>query len=84
MNSDDAKTIMVTWHDAISYKKGDKVPATLTTFETTGILVKEDENYVIIEKPITINIHTGENHPGGEKPNFYLIPRGMIEKIKNL
>lgn len=82
MNKKDSGKVKIVWHDAISYRTGNKIPDSISIFETTGLLVKEDNNYVIIEKPITINTLTGKNYPENRQPTFYSIPRGMIEKIE--
>lgn len=73
--------VKILWHDAISYRTGDKIPLSVSILKTTGLLVKEENAYIIIEKPITINTRTGENYPD-KQPTFYLIPSGMIEKIE--
>jgi len=75
------KRVRITWHDAISYRTGDKIPLSISTFETTGLLAKEHSDYIVIAKPITINIRTDKNYPD-KQPTFYFIPRGMIEKIE--
>ena len=81
MNKNNLKRVRVLWQDAISYRTGDKIPDSTSALETTGLLAKEDSNYVVIEKPTTINTRTSENYPD-KTPTFYFIPRGMIEKIE--
>lgn len=84
MNKNDLQKVKIVWQDATSYRIGDKIPHSISIFETTGLLVKEDKDYVIIEKPITINTLTGKNYPENNQPTFYSIPRGMIETIEQL
>lgn len=81
MNKNNSKMVKILWQDAISYRTGDTVPHSVSTLETTGLLAKEHGDYVVIEKPITINTRTGEHYPD-KTPAFYFIPRGMIEKIE--
>lgn len=81
MSKNNTKKVKILWHDAISYRVGDKIPHFISTFETTGMLAKEDDDYVVIEKPVTTNTRTGRNYPD-KTPTFYFIPRGMIEKIE--
>lgn len=81
MNKNNSKMVKILWQDAISYRTGDKIPLSVSILETTGLLVKEDGDYVIIEKPVTINTRTGKNYPD-KTPTFSFIPRGMIEKIE--
>lgn len=83
MNKNNIQEVKILWHDAISYKTGDKIPVSISIIETTGMLVKENDDYVIIEKPVTINTRTGQNYPD-KQPAFYSIPRGMIEKIEQI
>lgn len=81
MNKNNSKMVKILWQDAISYRTGDRIPHSISILETAGLLAKEDDNYVIIEKPVTINTQTGKNYPD-KQPTFYFIPRGMIEKIE--
>lgn len=81
MNKNNLRKVRIVWQDAISYRTGDKIPHSISIFETIGLLAKEDGDYVVIEKPITINTRTGINYPD-KQPTFYFIPRGMIEKIE--
>jgi hypothetical protein len=84
MNKNNLQKVKIVWQDATSYKIGDKIPHSISIFETTGLLAKENDNYVIIEKPITINALTGKNYPEEKYPTFCFIPRGMIEKIEQI
>ena len=61
MNKNNTKEVKILWHDAISYKTGDKIPVSISILETTGLLIKENGDYVIIENPVTINTRTGKN-----------------------
>ena len=77
MNKNNLQKVKIVWQDAISYRIGDKIPHSISIFETTGLVVKEDNNYTIIEKPITINTLTGKNYPD-KQPYFFSIPKATI------
>ncbi|HUX80881.1 MAG TPA: hypothetical protein VMV38_00995 [Candidatus Paceibacterota bacterium] len=75
------KKVRVYWSDAALYGPKNKVDQ-LTLMETIGILEKENENFIIIRAPKNIRRTDGTAHPADVQPTFYLIPRGMIEKIE--
>lgn len=75
--------VKILWQDAISYRTGDKIPLSVSILETTGLLAKEDNDFVVVEKPVTINTRTGKSYPD-KAPTFYFIPRGMIESIESV
>jgi hypothetical protein len=74
------KKVCVHWSDAALYGPKNKVTQ-LTQMETIGILEKEDRDFLIIRSPKNIRRVDGTSHPDTQ-PTFYLIPRGMIEKIE--
>ena len=74
--------IKVVWKDAIVYSSKDKLPTSLPLMETVGFLEKENKTFVIIKDPHTINLKKNTLHPRGNKPTFYYIPKGMIQKIE--
>jgi len=77
MNKNNPKKVRVLWQDAISHRTGDKIPLSISNFETIGLLVNENDNCVLIKKPVTINTKTGKNYPD-KQPNFFLIPKVLI------
>lgn len=77
MNRNNLNKARILWQDAISYKTGDKIPQSVSVFETTGLLIEENDDYVIVEKPITTDTKTGKGYPD-KQPNFFLIPKVAI------
>lgn len=83
MKKNNLGTVRIVWEDAISYRTGDTVPHSMSIFETTGLLVKEDGEYVVIERPVTIDTQSGKNYPD-KTPTFYFIPRCLITKMESM
>lgn len=85
------KKVRIKWNDALAIfpkRKGDnlflkKEDTVLSPMETTGILTRDYEDYVIVENPITINKETKKRHPEKD-PTFYMIPRGMIISVEEI
>jgi hypothetical protein len=71
--------VKIIWNDAVVFSPHTK-NVRLSRMETTGILEKDTEKYVIIREPKTIRQNGGKTHPD-KTPNFYIIPRGMIISI---
>lgn len=80
--SDLPQIIRVQWNDAVLYSPKNRVTE-LTPMETTGILEREEEHFIIIRNPKTVRRTDGTSHPD-KQPTFYFIPRGMIEKIERI
>ena len=76
------KKVKIIWLDILKYGSDTKnlVP---TTMITEGYLVEEDKEKIIVSKPVTINKRTNKNHPE-KNPNFYFIPRGLVQEIKEM
>lgn len=81
MNKNNPKKVKILWQDAISYRAGNKVPLSVTPMETVGLLVKEDDHFLLIGVPKTVKRTNGSTYPD-KQPTFYFIPRGMIENIE--
>ena len=82
MNELDLGThIEVTWNDAKLFQPINR-DIELSKMMTTGFLERKNDRYVLVRKPITINIRTRKKHPPEGEPTFYYIPTSMIEKIK--
>jgi len=74
------KKISIDWIDVNKFYDGfDSEP---TKMYTEGTLKKFNENYLIVEKPETINIIEMKNHPI-KKPELYFIPLSLIMNIKD-
>ena len=73
--------VTVTWVDALLYHPDtqNKIPSTM---RTTGTLVSEEGEYIIIEDQSTIKISDGCEYPSGRKPKYFTIPKGFIQKIE--
>ncbi len=80
-NNFNQKEIVVYWNDASLFSPKRKAIA-VSPMETRGFIEKEYDDYYLIKNPITINRATQESHPQKQNPTFYLIPKGMIEKIE--
>lgn len=74
--------IKVLWYDTRIFSPQSSV-VDISVMETVGFLEKETKNHYIIQKPVTINISKNLKHPEKD-PSFYLIPKGMVEKIEFL
>lgn len=58
--------------------RGKHVPK---SYVTEGKLIRESEEYVIIQNPLTLDIDLGENAPT-KIPNKYFIPKSVISEIR--
>lgn len=71
--------LIVTWQDAVIYHPPyDGTEITPTATETSGILVKKTDEYIILKNTVT-KILDSESR---EKNTYSYIPQGMIEEIK--
>lgn len=75
------KEIMVVWLDPVIYKSGWKADH-VSKMETTGILIKEETDFLIIKNPISHNIETKKPHPEDKKPTFLIIPKRLIVSMQ--
>lgn len=76
------KKVKIIWNDAKLFSPKDQ-EVRLTKMETIGLLKQEFNGYIIVQNPTTINLYTKENHPG-DKPNFYYIPKVLIQIMEDL
>ena len=74
------KKITITWHDVRVYSPQQK-QVSLSEMKTSGLLVKETEDFYFVKDPITVRVESGRPHPE-EKPTFYLIPKSMAVSIE--
>lgn len=77
------KRITVIWKDAVIFDAFSKIPKSLPTITTTGILVKSSDAFVILNRT-----HSSSNQSEMAKPkssaSFFYIPKAMIVKIIEL
>lgn len=69
--------IKVIWLDPVIYKAGWKADH-VSKMETTGILFKENGDFVVLKDPINYNIETKKLHPENKKTTFLIIPKRLI------
>jgi len=76
------KKIKITWLDILDYGPDTKdlVP---TVMITKGILYEEREDNIIVSKSETMNTRNNKKHPE-KNPNFYFIPKGLVQKIEDV
>lgn len=76
------KVVGVYWDDIFAYNEDYSGPHRPTQMYTEGIMTKQDQKYIWITDPETINMNKRINHPN-TKPKIYIIPKGMINNIQN-
>lgn len=86
--------VKVLWNDAVIYDRYSDISQGLSKMETTGELVKQMGSYLIIKDPITKNL-TRPDKSGWvikcyrrlkfkkQRPRFFYIPLGMIQRYRN-
>lgn len=72
--------IKIIWQDTKMFSPKNKY-IELSIMETVGFFENEYDDYLLVKNIETKNIKTGKKHPE-QDPSFYLIPKGMIEKIE--
>lgn len=77
------KYITVTWKDATFYHLG-HIPSGCSCMETSGVLLKETDKYILIGKPKSIRRPDGKPYPETSEPKYFLIPKGMVETMKEI
>jgi len=87
------KLVKVIWRDAVVFNS-ENIPSSPSIEETTGILIAEESDYVLIRQPRTRTI--GKNKMSGfvnsifsqlswwfkSHPTFFYIPKGMIDTLE--
>lgn len=76
------KRVHIRWDDARLISSAQPT-AKLSPMETAGTVVDVTDVFVIVSKPRTIRVLERTKHPPGKQPTFYIIPRGMIRKIRH-
>jgi hypothetical protein len=76
------KKIKIRWSDARLFSPQQKEIG-ISLMETRGAIAFENDDYLIVQNPTTINTNTNQPHPK-ESPTFYLIPKVMIQSVENL
>lgn len=76
------KKIKVKWVDAVLY--GPSGQDEITEMKTSGILIRDSKDFLIIKNPKTTKIKTKKKHPKKGTPSFYFIPKGMVLKIEEI
>lgn len=76
------KKVKIIWLDILKYGPDTKDLCPVMMI-TKGFIEKQDEEKIIISKPVTINMRTNKKHPE-KKPTFYFIPKGLIQEITDL
>jgi len=74
------KIIRIKWIDAGIYSPKRKT-ISLSQMESSGIIVREDDDYIVLAEPTTRRMSDESKHPT-DNPTFYIIPRGMIVAIE--
>jgi hypothetical protein len=74
--------VKIIWQDTKMFSPKNK-HIELSTMETVGFFENEYDDYLLVKNIETKNIKTGKKHPK-QDPYFYLIPKGMVEKIKTI
>lgn len=82
MSKKTGEIIVIEWIDAVYINQHSDIghPSTMVT---TGILVKDYGDCLLIKNPKTEKKETGESHPK-KQPVFYCIPRELILNIKEI
>lgn len=75
------KEIKVVWLDPVIYKAGWKADH-VSKMETTGVLFKDEKDFLVIKDPISHNIETKKLHPENKKPTFLIIPKQLIVSMQ--
>ncbi len=76
------KYLKITWNDASLFSPSKKY-INVSIMETVGYLEIENNEFIIVSNPITVNKTSQKKHPD-TNPTFYLIPKGMIVNIETL
>jgi hypothetical protein len=84
MNKGD--NVKVSWLDAVLYSREtpNKFDLEPTKMMTTGILISEDGNGVVLESPKTIYGESGAEVLKQAGATFLFIPHGMIVEISKI
>jgi len=77
------KHVVVTWKDASFYHLGN-IPAGCTDMETSGTLMRETDEYILIGDPKSYKLPNRTPYPETGSPKYFLIPKGMVEHIKEI
>jgi len=72
--------VKIIWNDAVLLSPNVKTKK-LSKMETIGFLVEENDKFIIVSEPKTINIETRQKHPK-KQPTFYFIPKGMVVSME--
>lgn len=73
-------TIAVYWLDILAYDLKYTGKIMPTPMLTEGVLIKETDEYIIVDNPETLNLMNSTNHPQ-VKPKRCYIPKAMITEI---
>lgn len=78
------KKVRILWNDArlFFYKKTNDI--SLTKMETEGYIEKENATYYIVKNILTRNLDTMKDHPDGNMPNFFYIPKAFVLSVNEI
>lgn len=76
------KKVKILWNDAHLFFHRNTKQIKLFQMETEGYIEREEKGYYVVKNTSTKNIETNKNHPSGEKPNFFFIPKSFVISIK--
>ena len=85
MQKDNSKSVKIWWEDAVIYSSKTKARNRKfrpTPMVTEGVVVRDNTEGVVIEKPHTIYVKSQKPVIAQEGATFLFIPKGMIRKIK--
>ncbi|MEX2410132.1 MAG: hypothetical protein WD607_01965 [Candidatus Paceibacterota bacterium] len=80
------KVKTIKWLDAVSYYNLKEMPNKLIEQKTTGEVVEENNDYIVIKDPKTKDYNPNSHRGITEKekdPTFLFIPKGMIKSVED-